>query len=107
MLYEVGYIQVISIMEFDKVCVMYCKMLFDLILFDLQMFGMDGFQVMEGFKVNIVEDDYLLVLVIIVQLGYKLCVLQVGVKDFVSKLFDMVEVKVCIYNLIEVWLLYW
>jgi PAS domain S-box-containing protein len=67
--------------------------------------GMDGFEVMEGLKTN--EDDgYLPVLVITAQPGHKLRALQAGAKDFVSKPFDLVEVKTRIRNLVEVRLLY-
>lgn len=106
MLHEAGYTQVTSTMEPDKVCAMHRKTPFDLILLDLQMPGMDGFQVMEGLKANTAEDDYLPVLVITAQPGHKLRALQAGAKDFVSKPFDMVEVKARIHNLIEVRLLH-
>lgn len=106
MLHEAGYTQVTSTMEPDKVCAMHRKAPFDLILLDLQMPTMDGFQVMEGLKANTAEDDYLPVLVITAQPGHKLRALQAGAKDFVSKPFDMVEVKARIHNLIEVRLLH-
>jgi PAS domain S-box-containing protein len=66
---------------------------------------MDGFQVMEGLKTN-EADGYLPVLVITAQPGQKLRALQAGAKDFVSKPFDLVEVRTRIHNLIEVRLLY-
>ena len=66
---------------------------------------MDGFQVMEGLKTN-AADDYLPVLVITAQPGHKLRALQAGAKDFVSKPFDLVEVKTRIRNMLEVRLLY-
>ena len=106
MLEEAGYTRVSSTMEPDKVCAMHRKAPFDLILLDLQMPGMDGFQVMEGLKASTAEDDYLPVLVITAQPGHKLRALQAGAKDFVSKPFDMVEVKARIHNLIEVRLLH-
>jgi PAS domain S-box-containing protein len=67
--------------------------------------GMDGFQVMEGLKTND-SDGYLPVLVITAQPGHKLRALQAGAKDFVSKPFDLVEVKTRIHNMLEVRLLY-
>jgi PAS domain S-box-containing protein len=67
--------------------------------------GMDGFQVMEGLKTND-ADGYLPVLVITAQPGHKLRALQAGAKDFVSKPFDLVEVKARVHNLLEVRLLY-
>jgi PAS domain S-box-containing protein len=78
---------------------------YDLILLDLQMPGMDGFQVMEGLKTNVV-DGYLPVIVLTAQPGHKLRALQAGAKDFISKPFDLVEVKTRIHNMIEVRLLY-
>jgi PAS domain S-box-containing protein len=78
---------------------------YDLILLDLQMPGMDGFAVMASLKTNDV-DPYLPVLVITAQPGHKLRALQAGAKDFVSKPFDLVEVKTRIHNLLEVRLLY-
>jgi PAS domain S-box-containing protein len=72
---------------------------------DLQMPGMDGFQVIESLKTNSV-DDYLPVLVITGQPAHKLRALQAGAKDFISKPFDLVEVKSRIHNMLEVRLLY-
>lgn len=106
MLAEAGYTRVTSTMEPDQVFALHRKTSFDLILLDLQMPGMDGFQVMEGLKASTAEDDYLPVLVITAQPGHKLRALQAGAKDFVSKPFDMVEVKARIHNLIEVRLLH-
>jgi PAS domain S-box-containing protein len=78
---------------------------YDLILLDLQMPGMDGFQVMEGLKKN-ETSGYLPVLVITAQPGHKLRALQAGAKDFVSKPFDLIEVQTRIHNMLEVRLLY-
>ena len=78
---------------------------FDLILLDLQMPVMDGFAVMEALKVDSV-DDYLPVIVLTAQPGHKLRALQAGAKDFISKPFDLAEVKMRIHNMLEVRLLY-
>ena len=67
--------------------------------------GMDGFQVMEALKTSD-SDAYLPVLVITAQPGHKLRALQAGAKDFISKPFDLVEVKTRIHNMLEVRLLY-
>ena len=82
-----------------------CKNRYDLILLDLQMPGMDGFQVMEGLK-EIEPDGYLPVLVITAQPGHKLRALQAGAKDFVSKPFDLAEVLARVHNMLEVRLLH-
>jgi len=105
LLSEAGYTGVSSTMDPKEVCALHRKNRYDLILLDLQMPGMDGFQVMEGLKTN-VSDGYLPVLVITAQPGHKLRALQAGAKDFISKPFDLVEVKTRIHNMLEVRLLY-
>jgi len=105
MLREAGYARVASTMDPHEVCALHRKNRYDLILLDLQMPGMDGFQVMEALKTND-ADAYLPVLVITAQPGHKLRALQAGAKDFVSKPFDLVEVKTRIHNMLEVRLLY-
>ena len=105
LLREAGYVRVASTMNPHEVCALHRKNRYDLILLDLQMPGMDGFQVMEGLKTND-ADGYLPVLVITAQPGHKLRALQAGAKDFISKPFDLVEVKTRIHNMLEVRLLY-
>lgn len=105
MLRNAGYLHVTSTMDPRAVCSLYMEHRYDLILLDLQMPGMDGFQVMEGLK-KIEPDGYLPVLVITAQPGHKLRALQAGAKDFVSKPFDLVEVQTRIRNMLEVRLLY-
>lgn len=104
-LLESGYTAVASTMNPREVCALHRKNRYDLILLDLQMPGMDGFQVMEGLKTN-QADGYLPVLVITAQPGHKLRALQAGARDFISKPFDLVEVKTRIRNMLEVRLLY-
>jgi CheY-like chemotaxis protein len=105
LLRDVGCTGVTSTMNPHDVCALHRKNRYDLILLDLQMPGMDGFQVMEGLKTN-QADGYLPVLVITAQPGHKLRALQAGAKDFISKPFDLVEVKTRIHNMLEVRLLY-
>ena len=105
MLTDAGYIRVSSTMAPHEVHSLHRQHRYDLILLDLQMPGMDGFQVMEVLKTNDI-DGYLPVLVITAQPGHKLRALQAGAKDFVSKPFDMLEVRTRIRNLLEVRLLY-
>ena len=102
---EAGYTRVTSTMNPREVCALHRKNRYDLILLDLQMPGMDGFAVMEGLKTN-AADGYLPVLVITAQPGHKLRALQAGAKDFISKPFDLVEVRTRIHNMLEVRLLY-
>jgi PAS domain S-box-containing protein len=105
LLSEAGYTGVTSTMNPHDVCALHRRNRYDLILLDLQMPGMDGFQVIEGLKTN-QADGYLPVLVITAQPGHKLRALQAGAKDFISKPFDLVEVKTRIHNMLEVRLLY-
>src|SRR6202022_63346 len=105
LLSETGYTCVASTTSPKEVCALHRKNRYDLILLDLQMPGMDGFQVMEGLKTND-ADGYLPVLVITAQPGHTLRALPAGPKDFISKPFDLVEVKTRIHNMLEVRLLY-
>ncbi|NVN91240.1 MAG: sigma-54-dependent Fis family transcriptional regulator [Desulfuromonadales bacterium] len=105
LLSETGYSCVASTMNPREVCDLNRKNHYDLILLDLQMPGMDGFQVMEALTLNF-PDDYLPVLVLTAQPGHKLRALQTGAKDFISKPFDLLEVKTRIHNMLEVRLLY-
>jgi PAS domain S-box-containing protein len=105
MLRNAGYKSITSTMDPRTVCPLHLAHRYDLILLDLQMPEMDGFQVMEGLK-EIETDSYLPVLVITAQPGHKLRALQAGAKDFVSKPFDLIEVQTRIHNMLEVRLLY-
>ena len=105
LLADAGYTQVASTMDPKEVCALHRRHRYDLILLDLQMPAMDGFQVMEGLKTNL-SDGYLPVLVITAQPGHKLRALQAGARDFISKPFDLVEVRTRIHNMLEVRLLY-
>ncbi|HUW28446.1 MAG TPA: response regulator [Sulfuriferula sp.] len=105
MLREAGYRCMTSTMDPYAVCGLHRDNHYDLILLDLQMPGMDGFQVMEGLKA-IEMDGYVPILVITAQPGHKLQALASGAKDFVAKPFDLVEVKTRIHNMLEVRLLY-
>ena len=100
-----GYLNVTSTIDPQQVCALYAEHRYDLILLDLQMPEMDGFQVMEGLK-EIETGGYLPVLVITAQPSHKLRALQAGAKDFVAKPFDIVEVQTRIHNMLEVRLLY-
>jgi PAS domain S-box-containing protein len=105
LLREAGYTGVSSTMNPKEARALHRKNHYDLILLDLQMPGMDGFEVMEALKANIVE-SYLPVIVLTAQPAHKLRALQAGAKDFISKPFDLVEVTTRIHNMLEVRLLY-
>ena len=105
MLRIAGYTAVHSTTDPSQVCELHRTHRYGLILLDLQMPGMDGFQVMEGLK-EIEADGYLPVLVITAQPDHKLRALEAGAKDFVSKPFDMAELRARVHNILEVRLLH-
>jgi len=105
MLGGAGYESITSTLDPRAVHELHEKNLYDLIVLDLQMPGMDGFQVMEGLK-DIEKDGYLPVLVITAQPDHKLRALRAGAKDFISKPFDVAEVLTRVHNMLEVRLLH-
>ncbi len=105
MLRQAGHTCVASTMDPHEVCGLHRDNRYDLILLDLEMPGMDGFQVMEGLR-EIETEGYLPILVITAQPDHKLRALDGGARDFISKPFDLVEVRTRIRNLLEVRLLY-
>ena len=105
MLKGAGYRAVSSTQDPRQVCTQHRQHPYDLILIDLQMPGMDGFEVMEGLK-EIEPGGYLPVLVITAQSDHKLRALKAGARDFISMPFDLPEVLLRVHNMIEVRLLH-
>jgi adenylate cyclase len=105
MLRGAGYDAITSTMDPGQVCELHLLNRYDLILLDLHMPGMDGFQVMENLK-EIEAGSYLPVLVVTAQPEHKLRALRSGAKDFVSKPFDLAEVLIRVHNMLEVRLLH-
>ena len=105
MLRSAGYTRITSTRDPHAVCALHRDNHYDLILLDLRMPGMDGFQVMEGLK-EIETDGYLPVLAVTAEPAHKLRALQSGAKDFVSKPFDLAEVLMRVHNMLEVRLLH-
>ncbi|HEU4852069.1 MAG TPA: response regulator [Telluria sp.] len=105
MLRNEGYTNIVTTQQPKLVRAMHEAQRFDLILLDLQMPEMDGFEVIEALK-DVELASYLPVLVLTAQPGHKVRALKAGAKDFVSKPFDLVEVQTRIHNMLEVRLLY-
>jgi serine phosphatase RsbU (regulator of sigma subunit) len=105
MLRIAGYKCVESTTDPTQVCALYRQNRYNLILLDLQMPVMDGFEVMQGLT-EIEGDGYLPVLVLTAQPSQKLRALQAGAKDFVSKPFEMAELRARVSNILEVRLLH-
>src|SRR5687768_11329972 len=105
MLRGAGYSNISSTSHPREVAQLHRKNHYSLILLDLQMPGMDGFEVMTELK-TIETDGYLPVLVVTAQPDLKLRALKAGAKDFVSKPFELAEVLIRVYNILEVRLLH-
>ena len=104
-LHGAGYSSISSTLDPGEVCELHARNGYDLIMLDLQMPGMDGFQVMECLK-EIETDSYLPVLVITAHPDHKLRALGVGAKDFISRPFELAEVLARVHNMLEVRLLH-
>jgi diguanylate cyclase (GGDEF)-like protein len=89
----------------EQVCPLHRQHRYDLILLDLQMPELNGFQVMKGLK-EIEQEGYLPVLALTAQPSFKIAALEAGARDFISKPFDLLEVHKRIHNMLEVRLLY-
>jgi two-component system cell cycle response regulator len=100
-----GYVAMTSTMDPSEVCALHAKNGYDLILLDVEMPGIDGFEVMEGLT-KIEKESYLPVLAVTAQPAHKLRALQSGAKDFISKPFDLAEVLMRVHNMLEVRLLH-
>lgn len=116
MLSNAGYTSLTSTVNPLEVCDLHRANQYDLILLDLMMPKMDGFQVMEGLKLvesqieqetgpKIESDGCLPVLVITAQPEHKERALQAGAKGFISKPFDRLEVLTHIRDVLEIRLL--
>jgi two-component system cell cycle response regulator len=102
---EDGYTRITTTTNPLEVCALHRKNRYDLIVLDLQMPGMDGFQVMDGLKAD-ESEDYLPVIVLTAQPAHRLRALRAGARDFISKPFELVDVTTRIHNMLEVRLLY-
>jgi CheY-like chemotaxis protein len=105
LLVQAGHTNVSSTLDSGEVCDLHRRNAYDLILLDLQMPGVDGFQVMAALQSS-ASESYLPVIALTAQPAHKVRALQCGAKDFISKPFDLIEVKTRIHNMLEVRLLY-
>ncbi len=106
---DAGFSGISTTMDPKQVSELHRQHHYDLILLDLQMPGMDGFEVMEGLKATekaLEKGSYVPVLVITAQPSQKLRALQAGAKDFISKPYNLLELQTRIRNMLEVRLLH-
>jgi two-component system cell cycle response regulator len=105
LLREAGYTSVSTTRDPRAVSELQRHNRYSLILLDLHMPFMDGFQVLNALK-EVQKDDYVPVLVITALPAHKLRALTDGAKDFISKPFDVPEMLLRVRNLLEVRLLH-
>ncbi|MHB9119260.1 MAG: HD-GYP domain-containing protein [Burkholderiales bacterium] len=107
MLQMEGYTRIHTATDSRAVADLYREKRFDLILLDLNMPYLDGFQVMEQLRA-IEAGNYLPILVLTAQadMPTRLRALESGAKDFLVKPFDRLEVLTRIRNMLEVRLLH-
>jgi len=81
----------------------YLNECFDLILLDILMPGMDGFEVMEAFKQKRPEAQVpIIILSALTDQDTRLKALNSGARDYISKPFNTAEVLVRIHNQLEI-----
>lgn len=83
-----GYVAVASTTNPFEVCALHRQNRYDLILLDLQMPGMNGFEVLEGLK----NEETVSVLVLSADPAQMVQALAAGAKGFLSKPFVLTEV---------------
>jgi diguanylate cyclase (GGDEF)-like protein/PAS domain S-box-containing protein len=100
-----GYENVVGTTDPRQVVALHQEHRFDLLILDLHMPEMDGFEVMQALK-PFERDGGLPVLVVTAGTEQKWAALEAGARDFIDKPFDTVEVITRIRNLLEVRLLH-
>ncbi len=107
MVRQAGYKSVRSIDDSRLVEEVYLSYKPDLVLLDIIMPHLDGFQVMQQLA-EIEQNSYLPVMVITAQNDQKTCIksLEMGAQDFLTKPFDRLEVSTKIRNMVRIRLLH-
>lgn len=97
-----GYINVISTTDPTQVEGLYLEQNSDLVLLDLNMPVMDGYQVLS--KIREVDPDYPPIIVLTAQSDResRIKALDLGARDFLAKPFDRIELMTRIRNMLEV-----
>ena len=108
LLEQEGYSDIHCLTDPTKALQAYIDLEPDLVLLDLMMPQVDGFELLEAFGRHDRADEYRPVLVLTADttLQARRRALSLGAKDFVAKPFDVIEVALRISNLIETRILY-
>lgn len=103
-----GYFDVHTLTDSSAALQTYIDLQPDLVLLDLMMPEVDGFQLLEAFSRHDAADEFRPVLVLTADttIQAKRRALALGAKDFVAKPFDVIEVGLRISNLLETRILY-
>lgn len=103
-----GYADLHTITDPTTALEAYVRLEPDLVLLDLMMPEVDGFQLLEAFKRHDRPDEFRPVLVLTADstIAARRRALALGAKDFVSKPFDVIEIALRIANLLETRILY-
>ncbi len=104
---DTGYTSFLSIIDPRETISLYESFRPDLIILDINMPHLNGFQVMDRLQ-ELKKDDYIPILVITAQTDkeIRLHSLQSGANDFLTKPFDVTETLMRIRNMLEVRLLH-
>ncbi len=105
LLTSTGYQAVSSTTDPHKVAALHAEHHYDLIILDVQMPGLNGFEVMEQLR-PLEKGAWLPVLVVTAEPDHKVQALAAGARDFLSKPIDPLEVLTRIRNMLEVRLLH-
>ncbi len=95
-----GYLAVSSTTQPLQVCALHVQNRYDLIVLDLQMPRMNGFEVIEALK-QVAEIKSPVVLVLSADPSQMVPVLEAGAADFLSKPFELAEVVLRVRRLLE------
>jgi CheY-like chemotaxis protein len=103
-----GFEQVISTADSTKTIDLFTAFQPDLILLDLMMPVLDGYEILDLLSKNIPKDEYLPIIVLTADatIAAKRKALALGAKDFLTKPFDSIEAMLRVWNLLETRMLY-
>lgn len=103
-----GYTDIHCLTDSTKAMKAYVDLAPDIVLLDLMMPEVDGFELLEAFSRHDRADEYrpILVLTADTTLQARRRALSLGAKDFVAKPFDVIELGLRIANLLETRILY-